>query len=313
MAQSTTPQRDYQPAVTDGPPVYVLYHGNCPDGWAGAWAAFRALGDRGRYIPVLYGDDPPGIPVGAPVVLVDFSYPRDVLLAMAERTLPTGMLTVLDHHKTAQADLADLVPTGGSDRPAGLGLVVFDMEKSGAMLAWEFWHEPDPAPQIIRYVQDRDLWRFELEHSHEIYAWMSSYARGDFGLYSAMADTLEQMPRSAVLEGKALLRLQRQYVETMCQQAVTLNLAGHHVPVVNASVLFSEAGERLCELHPDAPFAAYYFDRGDGSTQWGLRSRGEVDVSEVAKLYGGGGHHNAAGFTVQHVGKAAVICPHEVF
>lgn len=35
----------------------------------------------------------------------------------------------------------------------------------------------------------------------------------------------------------------------------------------------------------------------DGVTKGSLRSRGEVDVSAIASTFGGGGHHNASGFT----------------
>ena len=36
---------------------------------------------------------------------------------------------------------------------------------------------------------------------------------------------------------------------------------------------------------------------GDGRVRVSMRSRGSVDVSAVAQQFGGGGHHNAAGFT----------------
>lgn len=67
-------------------------------------------------------------------------------------------------------------------------------------------------------------------------------------------------------------------------------------PCANATVFFSEVGERLLEMHPQAPFSAYYMDRNDGKRQWGLRSRPDFDCSVIAKAMGGGGHKCAAGF-----------------
>ena len=69
---------------------------------------------------------------------------------------------------------------------------------------------------------------------------------------------------------------------------------GHSVLVANATVLYSDiAGE----LAKGRPFGAVYFDRADGKRQWSLRSTDEgVDVSEIAKVHGGGGHKNAAGY-----------------
>lgn len=96
--------------------------------------------------------------------------------------------------------------------------------------------------------------------------------------------------------GTAILRYQRRAVERMVEQATWRELGGCRVPVVNASMLFSEVGDELCRRYPDVPFAAYYFDRADGQRQWGLRSRGGFDVSVVAKACGGGGHAAAAGW-----------------
>jgi len=56
----------------------------------------------------------------------------------------------------------------------------------------------------------------------------------------------------------------------------------------------SEAGAALCKA--GYPIALLWFERGDGITQFSLRGDGSVDVSAVAKSFGGGGHNNAAGF-----------------
>jgi len=260
---------------------YVLYHGNCFDGFGAAWAAWRALGDRATYLPVLYGQEPPALPEDATVAIVDFSYQRETLLKMRGSV---ASLEVLDHHKSAEADLE------------GLDFCAFDMEKSGAMLAWEWWHPHEPPPSLICYLQDRDLWHFRLPGSRKVSAWIQSYPF-KFNVWSELAARLDADSSTVGIEGQAILRFKNQQVEIMCNNAVIREVGGHMVPVANATCFFSEVGERLCQLHPKAPFAGYYLDRGDGTRQWGLRSRGDFDVSEVAKLYGGGGHPAAAGFT----------------
>jgi nanoRNase/pAp phosphatase (c-di-AMP/oligoRNAs hydrolase) len=71
-------------------------------------------------------------------------------------------------------------------------------------------------------------------------------------------------------------------------------LAGHTVPMVNATVLQSEIGERLGK---ENPFSVTYFCDGPVK-QFSLRSNGKVDVSAIAKSFGGGGHVSAAGYRV---------------
>jgi len=261
----------------------ILYHAHCFDGFGAAWAAWLKLGDTAEYIPVLYGDSPPSGLDGEDVVIVDFSYPRVVLEDLHDRC---ASLLVKDHHRTAETDLA------------GLDYCTFDMEKSGAMLAWEhFCPDDSPAP-LIMYVQDRDLWQFRLPFSREIAAWMRSWPM-DFEQWNHANLQLELELQKVVSEGKAILRFQSRCVEQMCEQAVWMELGGYRVPVANATLFFSEVGEKLCEMYQEAPFAAYYFDRADGKQQWGLRSKGGFDVSEVAKQFGGGGHSAAAGFTTE--------------
>lgn len=259
---------------------YVLYHGNCMDGFGAAWAAWKALGDAATYIPVFYGKPPPELPENAIVSIVDFSYPRDVLLKLREHC---AVVEVLDHHRSAEAELEDL------------DFCVFDMNKSGAVLAWEWFHPHAKIPLLLEYVQDRDLWRFALPQSHAVTAFLRSFPY-TFDMWEYLAQLLEKDLESVVQEGLAILRFQDQQVEMICKQAVTGSVAGYQVPIVNATAFFSEACDRLCELHPEAPFAAYYLDRADGMRQWGLRARGDFDVSEIAERFGGGGHRAAAGF-----------------
>lgn len=255
----------------------VIYHGNCIDGFTAAWCVWRRWGSDAEYVPGIYGEPPPDV-TGKNVVIVDFSYPRAVLLELKQKA---ATLEVLDHHKTAQADLQ------------GLDFCLFDMNRSGARLA-EDSYSFGPSP-LVAYVQDRDLWRFELAKSKEINAWIGSlhqsfqeWSRADAALYASF-DT-------CVAHGEALLRAVDRYVLEMARQARFVTFEGHEIPVVNAPYI--NTSELVGHLAESSLFAVGWFQRGDGKYQYSLRSRGEFDVSELAKRFGGGGHKNAAGFTV---------------
>ena len=99
----------------------VLFHANCNDGFGAAWVAHRKFGSDAKYQPVQYGDAPPRNVEGREVYILDFSYKRDVLLALHEQA---ESLLVLDHHMTAKDDLE------------GLEFAQFDLERSGATIAW---------------------------------------------------------------------------------------------------------------------------------------------------------------------------------
>lgn len=266
----------------------ILYHGNCYDGFGAAWAAWRKFGDKAEYRPCFYGMEPPADWWERDCYVLDFSFPAKIISnrILGDQTLMMNLTTfrVIDHHKTAQEDL--------KEQP---GYCTFDMNKSGAILAWEYFHPGSPPPDLLSYIEDRDLWRFALPGSRELSNWMRSWPM-EFGLWNQLAEQVGSSLENVVDEGRAIVRFQDQMVSTMCDNAKLQDVGGYEVPVANATVFFSEVGEELCKRYPDALFSAYYLDRKDGQRQWGLRSRNGFDVSAIAKKYGGGGHHAAAGF-----------------
>lgn len=276
----------------------VIYHANCWDGFCCAWLLSKAFPEA-EFLAAHYGTEPPPA-AGRDVIIADFSYKRPVLTEMAKAA---RSITVLDHHKTAQADLADLNLPGLS--------ITFDMTKSGGRLTWEYlfsrglldrWddqqhlvHMPTIAPWIVDYTEDRDLWRHALYCSREINAALRSYPL-DFAVWDTLHErgVYEHGKVELANEGRAILRSESQIVQSHVKHAREITLDGHKVLSVNATVLFSEiAGE----LATGRPFGICYFDRSDGKRQYSLRSReGGIDVSEIAKKHGGGGHPQAAGF-----------------
>lgn len=252
-------------------PTVVLYHADCLDGFGAAWALWKKYPDA-RYQPVEHGHPPP---VGLDhdhVVIVDFSYPREVIERLADST---ASLRILDHHVTAQAALA------------GLPYAHFDMKKSGAVLAWE-WAHPEPAPWLLRYIQDKDLWEWRLPRSREINAALASYPF-DFAVWDGLTqDTLE-------VEGRAILRQEDVLIAKIVKEAVLVDFEGETVPAVYSPVMTSQIGERLGRGYP---FCIIWHQR-DGRRYFSLRSKpGTVDVSAIAARQGGGGHVNAAGFSI---------------
>ena len=254
--------------------THVLYHARCDDGFGSAFAAWQVLGDKAQYIPVAHGDPPPALPPDAIVAMIDFSYKRPVILDIKSRVKD---MVVLDHHVTAQAELE------------GLEFARFDLSQSGAHMGWDFFHAGEPLPDLLAYIEDKDLWRFKLPLSKEVTAALRSYPMS-FELWSTFQVSELQ------IEGKALLRLQDQLVTAAAQRARFEQVLGFDVPVLNASEYRSEVANRLCEMFPEAPFAAVYYDNEHGFRCWSLRSVGDFDVAALAEKVGGGGHVKAAGF-----------------
>lgn len=263
-------------------PLLCIYHANCVDGFTAAWAVWRAHPDTEFYEGV-YGEEPPEC-TGRDVVMVDFSYKREVILGIAEAA---NSLLILDHHKSAQGELVDL--------PDNV-TAFFDMERSGAMMAWNHYH-PDRAPSdLIIHVQDRDLWQFKRVQTRAFQANLFSleytFENWD-GVHSLCADDYKY--HQFVAEGEAIERKHFKDVAELIRAAATRSvIAGFDVPTLNAPYFYSSDAGHI--MGKGEQFAVCYWDTPEGRV-FSLRSEeGARDVSEIAAMFGGGGHKHAAGF-----------------
>ncbi len=257
--------------------LLVIYHGACRDGFGAAWCVWRRF-PGSEFVPAFYGAEPPDV-TGRDVVMVDFSYPLDVMTALADAC---ASLLVLDHHKTAEAAL-----TGFSHSKAN---VEFDMNRSGAGMAWDHFFPGQPRPWIVDYVEDRDLWRHALPDGPAVNAFLGTL-RYDFEHWY---QTSRLAAEDVVKLGQVVEDKIRHYVIEVAKNAVRINFEGYDVPIVNAPQV--DISELVGFLSGTERFAMGWWQRSDGMFSYSLRSRGDFDVSELAKRHGGGGHKNAAGF-----------------
>lgn len=305
----------------------IIYHAHCADGFTAAWIVHHFFQGDAELHAASYYEPPPDV-TGRDVFVVDFHYDRETTLAMKNKA---AWMVVLDHHKTAK------------DALDGIQECVFDMDRSGAMLAWDYCkialpeavqkfckHVADDLyekPWLVRYVQDRDLWRWELDNSRAINAYIQHQPH-----------TIENWDRMAAMSvedaaaaGQVALASINHYVESTMLSAQLMVVSGHLVPVVNAPPWHaSELLNTLCRtplqhgavpgpwspqvIAPASddgvstgyypPFAVSWCMRDDGRYGHSLRSKRQpgqdssFDVSEIAKARGGGGHREAAGFVL---------------
>jgi nanoRNase/pAp phosphatase (c-di-AMP/oligoRNAs hydrolase) len=259
----------------------VLYHATCADGAGAAWAAWMALGDGAEYRPVQHGH--PALTdeevAGRDVTMLDFAYSR----AETERLHAAAKsLVIIDHHRTAAEELA------------GLPYAHFDLTASGAVLAWRHFMPPAAMPTILSYIEDRDLWRWKMPLSKEVSAALE--AMGILRDFRVLTDASRPGALTKLQQtGGTILKYRQGLVEAMCATAREVELDGHLVLAANAPVLQSEVAGALSE---GRPFGVAWFRESRGLFVISLRRHreGTVDVSEIAKQHGGGGHAQAAGF-----------------
>lgn len=297
----------------------VIYHGNCADGFSAAWCFHNAQEEmqiQFDFHPGVYNEDPPDC-TGRIVYLVDFSYKSDVVMEML---MEADHVYLIDHHKTAIDDLKALE---GDPKFT----TYTDLERSGAMLAWDFLHNhnlspcgdlyPGDAnykhpPLLLNHIQDRDLWKFELPNTREINANVFSYEytfeNWDRLMASDQAELITLTVAGAAIERKHHKDIAE--LVKVCYRTMDFWHEGiYRVPVASlpytlspdaCKIILEEADKRgdLLDKKPEEIFAACYWDTAEHRI-FSLRSNSDgADVSEIAKIYGGGGHKHAAGFKV---------------
>lgn len=257
--------------------IIVIYHADCTDGAGAAYAAWTVLGETAEYIPAHYGNEPPDV-TGKAVYILDFSYPRAVLLDMKTKA---KSLLVLDHHKTARTDLE------------GLDFAVFDMDRSGCMMAWDHFVGGLP-PKALVFIQDRDLWQFKFPETRDFCAGLRATMEDFRDIHYLCTDDMIEL-------GAALNAEFDRDLDTLEKRAHTFMVyadGGKRLGLaVNAPAKYaSELGNRLAKRAKTACLV-YSYDGSRKEWQYSLRSTDEgLDVSSIAKRYRGGGHRNAAGF-----------------
>ena len=293
----------------------VIYHANCTDGFGAAFAAWLKLGDEAEYRACHYNQEcfQDGETVhNREVYILDFSFPRDVmdwLFRDAQRVV------WLDHHASVFKDYGFSIDRVQTEEDLHIiqapHVVTLDSNKSGALLAWEYFHPGTEVPMLIQHIDDRDRWQFKLDGSKELHAALNNYKPWSFeqwrGIFLCGLFEKEtwRVPEEFYMEGTAILRAHNQNVQAALKQTVGCKITIHTEQygctreiglAANApAFLASDLGHELA--NHSGTFGLVWSMAGDGQIHCSLRSNGEYDVSAIAKAFGGGGHRNAAGFS----------------
>jgi hypothetical protein len=266
------------------PRTLVFYHSGCLDGFGGAYAAWKKFGDSAEYIPLSRGNDPLPDVEGADAYFIDFVYEKEQMDALSASA---RSLVALDHHSGVQ-DVVESLP--GS---------IFDNDRSGASIAWGYFHPGVPLPRLLAHVEDDDLFRFGLPETKALIAYLGVYPY-TFELWDETARLLEDPQGS-----EGLLRDARAYADYFtllaklsCAHAKLVRFEGHEVYFATAhpfKPMKSLVGNLLAtERGPFALVVAAH-PKGFGVS---IRGDGTVDVSAIARRYGGNGHKSSAGFLI---------------
>lgn len=263
----------------------VVYHDKCLDGFTAAWVAWKCYPEA-EFYPHSYEQlFDPEICRGRTVFILDYSFKHRT---MERIQAISSRLAILDHHKSAEQELAPMKPRPG-DR------FIFDKNRSGASLAWDYFFTGQPKPLLVQLVEDYDLWKFQHPETLTLHCYLNSFPPS-FEQWERIYDSLKKTEErnGIMLDGAAIFRYRKQQLNRQVKHCREVEFCGYRIPAVNSTTMLSEV---VGELAKGKPFAVGYWQDKNGLWHYSLRSDQQgMDVSEIAVQYGGGGHQHAAGF-----------------
>lgn len=264
--------------------IVIIYHKNCVDGFAGAWAAWKKFGNTAEYIAVRPAALPEKRLRGREIYSIDVGYAKEIQKKLRREN---KSVVILDHHISRKKD-TEAFPEN-----------VFDNDHSGTILAWKYFHPKKKIPRLLKYVEEDDLWRYRLPHSKEIGRTLTllGFDFGEWDVFSRKFETRKEFQKMAA-QGATILEYEKQAIAFIMRRSASLvRFEGYKVLAANSPVLESDLGHALAKKRP--PFGIVWRVESNGDIGVSLRSNGRVDVSKIAVKHGGGGHKKAAGFEVK--------------
>lgn len=266
----------------------VIYHGhNCPDGFAAALAAWLFYEGKAEFLGLDHGDikSVEDLPVldGRAVYILDFSFAPELMRSIEERA---AKLVMLDHHKSAADKLEGF--------ECRCGVVHFDMKKSGSRLAWEFFQPERALPDLVRLVEDRDIWVWQYPESAGFLAALDMEPF-EFERWKEIALFDAPLLSAYVERGQAMDEKFARLAAGIADAAQPLVFNGMTGLMVNAPGVFhSLVGDLLSQK--SGTFALMWSVDKSGIIKAGLRSQRSFDCIPLAESMRGGGHAQACGF-----------------
>jgi oligoribonuclease NrnB/cAMP/cGMP phosphodiesterase (DHH superfamily) len=282
--------------------IHVLSHADS-DGRAASYAAFRnfrgqAMASRTKFYEVQYNQPFPidldTLTKDDHVYILDFSYDRVTLDRVYEKV---GKLVIIDHHESALEQLRD--------RP----YAIFDMNKSGAMLAWEYFFPNISPPMPFLFVDDFDMWRWKFtNHTAAFEAWLRYDRVGqDWDKWEKLCFDREALD-NALVKGAVIVDINEGIIKRFIDNPDSIMINNFFYDESCRKVVYAIYND-ISILHSELAQAVYTKFEVDMTIGWRVKGKNVVfsirspdkerfSAKRFAEHYNGGGHPSAAGFSL---------------
>ena len=280
----------------------IVFHYPCQDGLTSAWIAdnYHKLNYKPLELyPINHSDK---IDLNRlknkKVLFCDFCPSLDILNKIEDIA---SEIKILDHHKSSMENLKNK------------NYAIFDMNKSGAGLTWDYFFPNNNIPIFIKMIQDRDLWKWEIEDSKEFTCGFHSVLQTIdlnnfeeiFDLYDELNDN-NNLVGLYIIIGNIVIKNNNNRYKMIIEENLNsidifnFNNIKYNIIIINCMHEdASEIGNQLCKKS-NIDFAVLWsYNTNKKEYRVSLRSCDKIDTTIISKHFGGGGHKNASGFNTK--------------
>lgn len=293
---------------------YAIYHSGCIDGFTGFFVAHNS-GKLTKDL-IIYPDTPsaekypPNIK-DKDIIIIDVAYKKNILEEIFKRA---KSVVFIDHHHSTIEDVRELQKKYNNVK------IVYDENRSGATLTWKYFYPRQVAPLFLKYVEDQDTGRWECENTKPFILAL----KANFHL-STEGKSLNKWFRLLNKQNVVDLIEEGKMMQKYVTHLVNVNIPKHTLhkfPSQKVYDKFSSNGvfkkakqytvalfcglgcPSVTELSNEAlkkidcDFVIMWrYDLIKMKYIMSMRST-NIDVSEICKLFGGGGHKYAAACSI---------------
>lgn len=301
----------------------VLFHKNCPDGYGAlSGVAYKYGVEKLLYdedgdilytkdesfiaIPINHGEDFTRIrDVLSHYIAFSFIiYSVDIFLPglyeVMREFLNVKKVILIDHHKTTEEFLKrGVLPSHLRDKLE----VHLDQNHSAAALVWKVLN--GSVPEVIKYIEDRDIWKWELPDSKYILTALDAKIFNVLkpnAIVESLLKYVQNFPKEELAkEGKSMIKYKESVIKLLLGNHLHYIVlpSGHKLLAINSPTFQSDIGNEIAKLSPDGVGCVYTISPSEEGVfiKCSIRSI-NGKARKIAEANGGGGHDNAAGCRV---------------
>ena len=273
-----------------------IYHSRDNDGYACGAIIKRKYPDA-KLIGFDYGQEFDfSLVNNEPVIMADVSLEMPDMLKLAEKS--NWQFTWIDHHISKMNDYKKFVGDGED-----FCKTVLDNNISACEGTWKYLFPNEPMPKGILLLGEYDTWR-----KKDLKRWENEILPFQFGI-RMICNSTETFPTylfknneediiEIIKSGKTILKYQEQVNETACRAAFEYEFEGLRCICLNGGGFNSDVFKSVYDESKHDAMMPFKYDGKDNQWIFSLYGTKDIDLSLIAKKWGGGGHKSACGFQV---------------